>query len=49
VKICDLTQFYSPVSGGVKRYVTEKVAYLQEHTESDAHILIIPGERDAVS
>lgn len=45
MKICDLTQFYSPVSGGVKRYVQEKVRYLQAHTE-DEHLLIIPGERD---
>ena len=46
LKICDLTQFYSPVSGGVKRYVQEKVRYLHAHTEADKHLLIIPGERD---
>ena len=45
MKICDLTQFYSPVSGGVKRYVHEKIRYLHAHTD-DAHLLIIPGERD---
>ena len=45
MKICDLTQIYSPVSGGVKRYVHEKVRYLNAHTE-DAHLLIIPGEQD---
>ena len=45
MKICDLTQFYSPVSGGVKRYVHEKVRYLNAHTD-DSHLLIIPGERD---
>jgi alpha-1,6-mannosyltransferase len=45
VKICDLTQFYSPFSGGVKRYVGEKVRFLREKT-TDEHILIIPGERD---
>jgi alpha-1,6-mannosyltransferase len=48
VKICDLTQFYSPVSGGVKRYVSEKVRHIRERTERDEHVLIIPGERDAV-
>jgi alpha-1,6-mannosyltransferase len=46
VKICDLTQFYSPLSGGVKRYVSEKVRYVREHTAGDEHVLIIPGERD---
>lgn len=44
MKFCDLTQFYSPVSGGVKRYVHEKIAYLQSATE-DEHLLIIPGEK----
>jgi alpha-1,6-mannosyltransferase len=49
MKICDLTQFYSPVSGGVKRYLHEKVAYLHEHTADDRHILIIPGSEDAMT
>ena len=48
MKICDLTQFYSPVSGGVKRYVSEKVRYLRHQTRADEHVLIIPGERDEV-
>jgi alpha-1,6-mannosyltransferase len=48
LKICDLTQFYSPVSGGVKRYVGEKVRHIRERTEGDEHVLIIPGERDEV-
>jgi alpha-1,6-mannosyltransferase len=46
LKICDLTQFYSPLSGGVKRYVSEKVRFVREHTARDEHVLIIPGERD---
>lgn len=45
MKICDLTQFYSPVSGGVKRYLHEKVSFVQEQS-ADEHLLIIPGERD---
>jgi alpha-1,6-mannosyltransferase len=49
VKICDLTQFYSPLSGGVKRYVSEKVRYVRERTPADEHVLIIPGDRDGVS
>ena len=46
MKICDLTQFYSPVSGGVKRYLAEKAAYLRRRTD-DRHVLIIPGEESA--
>ena len=49
MKICDLTQFYSPVSGGVKRYLTEKAAYLHEYTIDDRHILIIPGSADGMT
>lgn len=44
MKICDLTQFYSPVSGGVRRYVEQKVKYLREHRPDCQHILVIPGE-----
>jgi alpha-1,6-mannosyltransferase len=45
MKICDLTQFYSPVSGGVKRYISEKVAWMRRARPDDRHVLIIPGER----
>ena len=43
MKICDLTQFYSPLSGGVKRYVQEKIAFIQSSSPEDEHVLIIPG------
>jgi alpha-1,6-mannosyltransferase len=45
MKICDLTQFYSPVSGGVKRYVHEKIAFIQRHRPEDEHVLIVPGKK----
>jgi len=44
LKLCDLTQFYSPLSGGVKRYVHEKIRYIQCST-NDEHVLIIPGPK----
>jgi len=44
LKICDLTQFYSPVSGGVRRYVEQKVAYIRRERPDCQHILIVPGE-----
>ncbi|MEO6971034.1 MAG: glycosyltransferase [Chthoniobacterales bacterium] len=44
LKLCDLTQFYSPLSGGVKRYVHEKIRYIQS-TPNDEHVLVIPGAR----
>lgn len=45
MKICDLTQFYSPVGGGVKRYLQEKRSHILEKTD-DSHLLITPGARD---
>jgi alpha-1,6-mannosyltransferase len=45
VKICDLTQFYSPLSGGVKRYVHEKIEFIQKYSPDDQHILIVPGPK----
>ncbi len=47
MKICDVTQFYSPVSGGVKRYLSEKQDYISQYTEHE-HVLIVPGPRNAV-
>ena len=45
MKVVDLTQFYSPVSGGVKRYLHEKIDYIEKHTPRDQHVLIIPGAK----
>ena len=45
MKICDLTQFYSPLSGGVKRYVHEKIAYIGNYLPATEHILIVPGPK----
>ena len=43
MKVCDLTQFYSPFSGGVKRYLEEKRHYAV--ASGHEHILIVPGKR----
>jgi alpha-1,6-mannosyltransferase len=48
LKICDLTQFYSPLSGGVKRYVHEKIHYIQTRSPDDDHVLVIPGAKTEV-
>lgn len=49
MKICDLTQFYSPFSGGVKRYVQEKAVYIDKYAPCDEHVLIVPGPNTEVS
>jgi alpha-1,6-mannosyltransferase len=43
VTICDLTQFYSPFSGGVRRYVAEKASHLG--AAGHRHVLIVPGKK----
>src|SRR5207302_5919684 len=48
MKIVDLTQFYSPVSGGVKRYLREKIDCVQNSTATDKHVLIVPGAKSGV-
>jgi alpha-1,6-mannosyltransferase len=48
MKICDVTQFYSPVSGGVKRYLHEKLDYIEKHTSRDQDVLIVPGQKTKV-
>ena len=41
MKVCDLTQFYSPYSGGVKTYLEQKRRFAVANGHE--HILIIPG------
>ena len=45
--LCDITQFWSPMSGGVRRYVTEKVKHWR--ARGGCHVLIIPGADDTVT
>lgn len=42
--VCDVTQFYSPFGGGVRRYLTEKRRFVERWTD-DEHVLIVPGAR----
>jgi len=48
LKIVDLTQFYSPVSGGVKRYLHEKIDYIENCPATDKHVLVVPGKKTTV-
>ena len=46
--ICDITQAYADISGGIKTYLNEKRKYIQANTH-DEHVLIIPGEKDSLT
>lgn len=48
IKVCDAVMFFSSMSGGIKRYVQEKIQYLLDSTPHE-HCLIIPSHRDAVT
>jgi alpha-1,6-mannosyltransferase len=45
--LVDTTVFYSPTSGGVKRYLSAKHAWLSAHTSWE-HTIVVPGERGAI-
>jgi alpha-1,6-mannosyltransferase len=41
--VVDATLFYSPTSGGVKRYLLAKHEWMRAHTKW-RHSLVVPGE-----
>lgn len=45
LRICDIVQFHSPISGGIKRYITDKAKMLRDFEQIE-HCIIIPGEQD---
>ena len=45
--IVDATLFYSPTSGGVKRYLLAKHEWVRAHT-GWRHSIVVPGERGAI-
>jgi alpha-1,6-mannosyltransferase len=47
VHLVDATLFYSPTSGGVKRYLSAKHAWLAAHTSWE-HTIVVPGRHTHV-
>ncbi len=47
MKLCDIVQFHSPLSGGVKRYVQDKSRYLARRPGM-RHVMVVPAARNAV-
>jgi alpha-1,6-mannosyltransferase len=43
--LCDLVQFHSPISGGIRRYLSDKAKTLQNFPGIEHH-LVIPGAED---
>lgn len=47
MKVCDIVQFYSPLSGGVKRYVRDKMRFLETRLDME-HVVIVPSLNDEI-
>jgi len=47
MKVCDVVQFYSPLGGGVRRYLEDKIRFLDDRPDME-HVMIVPSDRDAI-
>lgn len=47
VRLVDTTMLYAPRSGGVRRYLSSKRAWLAAHRPGVRHTLVVPGARDS--
>ena len=45
MRILDITEFYSPLGGGVKTYLTAKAEWLAQQPDV-SHTIVLPGEQD---
>lgn len=45
MKLCDLVQWYTPYSGGIRTYIDAKRRYIREATGHE-HVLVVPGPQD---
>jgi alpha-1,6-mannosyltransferase len=48
MKLLDVTEFYSPRGGGVRRYLNEKARWVATQRDLE-HVVVIPSDRDAVT
>ncbi|MDH4046105.1 MAG: glycosyltransferase, partial [Gemmatimonadota bacterium] len=46
LKVLDLTEFFSPLGGGVRTYLSAKARWFAGR-EDHSHVLVVPGARDA--
>ncbi|MDP8244526.1 MAG: glycosyltransferase [Candidatus Hinthialibacter antarcticus] len=47
MKVCDIVQFYSPLGGGVRRYIEDKSRRFADKPDIE-HLVIIPSDQNAV-
>ena len=44
-RLVDTTMFYAPASGGVRRYLSEKSAWIARARPDLRHTIIVPGRK----
>lgn len=45
MKLLDITEFYSPLGGGVRTYLDAKAQWIEQQPDID-HVIVVPGGRD---
>ena len=45
MRVCDIVQFHSPISGGIRRYITDKAMMLRDFPQV-SHCVVVPGPED---
>jgi alpha-1,6-mannosyltransferase len=45
IKLLDITEFFSPLGGGVRTYLRSKARWLSEHTAIE-HTIVLPSDRN---
>jgi alpha-1,6-mannosyltransferase len=46
--VLDITEFFGDTTGGIRTYLRQKAAYVEDHPEY-RHVLVLPGSRDAIT
>ncbi|MBN1433229.1 glycosyltransferase [Candidatus Fermentibacterales bacterium] len=47
--LCDVTMFWSPIGGGVRKYIERKRDWLRRRMPGVGHLLIVPGPSSSAS
>ncbi len=46
--VLDITEWFGTTSGGIRTYLLEKAAYVEQR-QSLRHVIVVPGERDSIT
>ena len=46
--VLDITEWFGTTSGGIRTYLLEKAAYIEQR-QSLRHVIVVPGQRDSIT